>query len=241
MKHVMITSGAKGIGRAVTERLLKEGWFVSVLQRNPIDWTHERLHMVEAELTDRQTLLQGYELAVERFGEPDALILNAGPYIFERKSMVELSDEEWDEVMTGNLSASFWLMRRAIPAMRSKQFGRIITYGFPESANAPGWLHRSVFAAAKSGLVSLTKSVALEEAPYGITVNMVNPGNIVGSQKEMRIEEAESDDQTPVGRHGTGEDIARMITFLLSEDSDMITGAVIDVTGGVNVVHQYRK
>lgn len=241
MKHVMITSGAKGIGRVVTERLLQDGWNVSVLQRHPIEWAHDRLHMVETGLTDRRELMSGYDAAVSRFGEPDALILNAGPYIFERKPLVELSDEEWDEVLTGNLSASFWLMRRAIPAMRSKRFGRIITYGFPESATAPGWMHRSAFAAAKSGLVSLTKSVALEEAPFGITVNMVNPGNIVGSQKEMRIEQAEFDDQTPVGRHGTGEDIARMITFLLADDSDMITGAVIDVTGGVNVVHQYRK
>jgi len=240
MKHVMITSGAKGIGRIVTERLIEQGWSVSILQRNPIDWSHERIHMVQASLTDRASLLAGYEQAVERFGEPDALILNAGPYIFERKLLVDLTDEEWDEVVTGNLSASFWLMRRAIPSMRSKQFGRIITYGFPESATAPGWIHRSAFAAAKVGLVSLTKSVALEEARHGITVNMVNPGNIVGPQKEMWIDEAKADDQTPVGRHGTGEDIARTIAFLLDESSAMITGAVIDVTGGVNVVHQYR-
>ncbi len=241
MKHVVITAGAKGIGRVVTERLLEEGWHVSVLQRSPIDWTHERLHMIEAPLTDREAVLDGFEQAVARFGEPDALILNAGPYIFDRKCLIDLSDEEWDEVITGNLSASFWLMRRAIPAMRAKRFGRIITYGFPESATAPGWLHRSAFAAAKTGLVSLTKSVALEEAAHGITANMINPGNIVGAQKEMRIDAAEADDQTPVGRHGTGEDIARMILFLLAEESDMVTGAVIDVTGGVNVVHQYRK
>ncbi|WP_214699179.1 MULTISPECIES: SDR family oxidoreductase [unclassified Exiguobacterium] len=241
MKHVMITSGAKGIGRVVTERLIQDGWYISILQRNPIDWEHEHIHMIEAGLTDREQLLSAYEEAVERFGEPDALILNAGPYIFERKPLVELTDEEWDEVLTGNLSASFWLMRRAIPSMRTNRFGRIISYGFPESGSAPGWIHRSAFAAAKTALVSLTKSVALEEAPFGITANMVNPGNIVGSQKEMRIEEAEVDEGTPVGRHGTGEDIARLISFLLQEESDMITGAVIDVTGGVNVVHQYRK
>ncbi|WP_214888448.1 SDR family oxidoreductase [Exiguobacterium sp. s142] len=241
MKHVVITAGAKGIGRVVTERLLEEGWYVSVLQRKPIDWEHERLHMIETPLTDREAVTAGYDEAVSKFGEPDALILNAGPYIFERKCLVDLTDEEWEEVITGNLSASFWLMRRAIPDMRAKRFGRIITYGFPESVTAPGWLHRSAFAAAKTGLVSLTKTVALEEAVHGITANMINPGNIVGAQKEMRIESAEPDNQTPVGRHGTGEDIARMIMFLLARDSDMVTGAVIDVTGGVNVVHQYRK
>lgn len=241
MKHVVITAGAKGIGRVVTEQLLEQGWCVSVFQRKPIEWEHERLHMIETPLTDQKAVLAAYDQAVNKFGEPNALILNAGPYIFERKYLVDLSDEEWDEVVTGNLSASFWLMRRAIPSMRKQKFGRIITYGFPESASAPGWLHRSAFAAAKTGLVSLTKTVALEEAEYGITANMINPGNIVGAQKEMCIEAAEQDDQTPVGRHGTGEDIARMILFLLAPESDLITGAVIDVTGGVNVIHQHRK
>ena len=125
--------------------------------------------------------------------------------------------------------------------MREQRYGRVITYGFPESATAPGWIYRAAFAAAKSGMVSLTKSVALEEAEYGITANMVNPGNIVGDNKTKWIDEAVADDQTPVGRTGVGGDIARAISFLLAEDASLITGAILDVTGGVNVVHQSRK
>jgi len=240
MRHALITAGTKGLGEMVTRRLLEEGWNVTALHRSEPTFSHERLHLIQADVTNQDQLMEAVEQTMAVHGRIDALILNAGPYIFERKSLVEYSDEEWNEVVTGNLTASFWLLRKIIPIMRGQQYGRIITYGFPESASAPGWVERAAFAAAKSGMVSLTKSVALEEAEHGITVNMVNPGNIVGDNKSKRIEQAATDDQTPVGRTGVGEDIARAISFLLAEESGLITGAVLDVTGGVNVVHQSR-
>ena len=240
MRHALITAGTKGLGEMVTRRLLEEGWHVTALHRSEPTLSHERLHLIQSDVTNQDQLMEAVEQTMAVHGRIDALILNAGPYIFERKSLVEYSDEEWNEVVTGNLTASFWLLRKIIPIMRDQQYGRIVTYGFPESASAPGWVERAAFAAAKSGMVSLTKSVALEEAEHGITVNMVNPGNIVGDNKSKRIEEAAADDQTPIGRTGVGEDIARAISFLLAEESGLITGAVLDVTGGVNVVHQSR-
>ncbi|GAJ05057.1 unnamed protein product [marine sediment metagenome] len=111
--------------------------------------------------------------------------------------------------------------------MRNQRFGRIVTYGFQGADHAPGWMYRSAFSAAKVGLVSLTKTIALEEAEYGITANMVCPGNIVGEMKEATIAYARQmkDDITPIGRSGTGEDIARVVEFLCDDCSDMITGA----------------
>lgn len=241
MRHAFITAGTKGLGQAVTKRLLAEGWHVSALHRSQADFAHERLTLFKADVTDRNDLIDAVRRAIDKHGRIDALILNAGPYIFERKRLVDYTDTEWDEVITGNLTASFWLLREVLPYMRKQNFGRIITYGFPESATAPGWVCRSAFAAAKSGMVSLTKSVALEEAEHGITANMVNPGNIIGDNKTKMIAESGPDENTPVGRSGTGEDIARTISFLLDQKSGMITGAVIDVTGGVNVVHQARR
>lgn len=240
MRHALITAGTKGLGEMVTRRLLEEGWHVTALHRSEPTFVHERLHLIKADVTQQDQLMDAVEQTMTAHGRIDALILNAGPYIFERKSLVDYSDEEWNEVVTGNLTASFWLLRKILPIMRKQQYGRIITYGFPESASAPGWVERAAFAAAKSGMVSLTKSVALEEAEHGITVNMVNPGNIVGDNKSKRIEQATADEQTPVGRTGVGEDIARTISFLVAEESSLITGAVLDVTGGVNVVHQSR-
>ncbi|VWX36283.1 SDR family oxidoreductase [Exiguobacterium oxidotolerans] len=241
MRHALITAGTKGLGEMVTRRLLDEGWYVTALHRSKPEFTHERLYTIQADVTEQAELLKAVDRAMEKHGRIDALILNAGPYVFERKALVDYSDEEWNEVVGGNLTASFWLLRKVIPIMRDQHYGRVITYGFPESATAPGWVYRAAFAAAKSGMVSLTKSVALEEAEHGITANMVNPGNIVGDNKTKWIDEAVADDQTPVGRTGVGGDIARAISFLLAEDASLITGAILDVTGGVNVVHQSRK
>src|SRR5699024_10564659 len=118
-----------------------------------------------------------------------------------------------------NLNAVFYLLKLTVPYMRQQRFGRIVNYGFQGANSASGWLYRSAFAAAKSGLVSLTKTIAFEEAEYQITSNMVCPGNIVGDMKEAGIADSRQvhDDKTPIGRPGTGEDIARAILYLCED------------------------
>jgi 3-oxoacyl-[acyl-carrier protein] reductase len=146
-------------------------------------------------------------------------------------------------MLEGNLSSVFHFVKAVVPVMKKQQFGRIITYGFQDVEHTPGWMYRAAFSAAKSGLASLTKSLALEVAEYGITANMVCPGDIVGDMKENDIITARllEDKETPVGRSGTGEDIARIIEFLCDENSDMITGSIISASGGVNVFHKSKK
>jgi len=138
--------------------------------------------------------------------------------------------------------SAFYLLKEVIPVMRRERFGRIFTYAFQGADHAPGWLFMSAFATAKVGLVSLTKTISIEEAEYGITANVICPGKIVGEMKEASIDEARliKDEETPVGRSGTGEDIARTVSFLCDEKADMVTGAVIEVTGGIDVLHRYR-
>ncbi|MDE8562940.1 SDR family oxidoreductase [Anoxybacillus rupiensis] len=252
MRHALITAGAKGLGRKVTEVLLEKGYSVTVNYRNDEAAVHslqqkyayvsERLQFVKGDVTKKEDLHHLVAQALAKFGRIDFLINNAGPYIFERKKLADYSEAEWYEMIEGNLSAVFHLFKKTIPIMRNQGFGRIITYGFQGAANAPGWLHRSAFSAAKVGLVSLTKTIAVEEAEYGITANMICPGNILGDMKEATIAESrkQRDEMTPIGRSGTGEDIARMIAFLCEEDSDMITGSIIEVTGGMDVIHRYR-
>ncbi|MBA2873805.1 SDR family oxidoreductase [Thermaerobacillus caldiproteolyticus] len=252
MRHALITAGAKGLGRKVTEMLLEKGYSVTVNYRSDETavkslqekYAHlsERLQFVKGDVTRKDDLYRLVDQAFERFGRIDFLINNAGPYIFERKKLADYDEDEWYEMIEGNLSAVFHLFKKTIPIMRKQRFGRIITYGFQGAASAPGWLHRSAFGAAKVGLVSLTKTIAVEEAEYGITANMICPGNIVGDMKEATIADSRKikDDMTPIGRSGTGEDIARVVAFLCEENSDMITGTVIEVTGGLDVIHRYR-
>ncbi|APH04089.1 SDR family oxidoreductase [Bacillus weihaiensis] len=252
-RHALITAGAKGLGKKVTEEFLNKGYSVTVNYRkdshaieefkDSFSHMNDCLLFIKGDVTQKEDLTRMIDVTMERFGRIDCLINNAGPYIFDRKKLADYTDDEWYQMIEGNLSSVFHLFKKVVPIMRAQQFGRIITYGFQGAESSPGWLHRSAFGAAKVGLVSLTKSISIEEAENGITANMISPGIIVGEMKEATIEESRliPDSQTPIGRSGTGEDIARMISFICDENSDMITGSVIEVTGGANVIHRFQK
>ncbi|BAB06901.1 SDR family oxidoreductase [Halalkalibacterium halodurans] len=252
MRHALVTSGTKGLGVQVTKALLKKGYTVTVSYRTEDEamkqlettWGHlkDRIQLVQVDVTKKEDIYRLVDGAYDRFGRIDVVVNNAGPYIFERKKLFDYEEHEWQTMVNGNLSAAFYMFKKVLPIMRNQQFGRIILYGFQGANTAPAWLYRSAYAAAKVGLVSLMKTVAVEEAEYGITVNMVCPGNIVGEMKEATIEESrkQKDPDTPIGRSGTGEDIARTVAFLCEDDSDMVTGSVIEVTGAVDVLHRYR-
>jgi 3-oxoacyl-[acyl-carrier protein] reductase len=253
MKHAIITGGSKGLGKKVAERFLQKGCSVTVNYRSDEDrikslkeeWElyEDHLQFVKGDMTNKQDIINLIKEAFNRFGRIDYLINNAGPFVFERKRLTDYSDGEWYEMIEGNLSAVFHLLKLTIPVMRNQKFGRIITYGFQDVENAPGWIYRSAFSAAKVGLCALTKTIALEEAEHGITANMIYPGDIVGDMKEACIEISRQiqDTRTPIGRSATGEDIARLVSFLCEDDSDMITGSVISITGGLDVINRYRK
>ncbi|MBM7554963.1 SDR family oxidoreductase [Thalassobacillus pellis] len=252
MRHALITAGTKGLGKMVASRFLKNGHSVTVTYHTDRkkayqlldEWPgyHDRIQIIRTDVTKQEDLNHLVTEALDRFGRIDFLINNAGPYIFTRKKLADYTQNEWDSMVRGNLDASFHLFQAVIPHMRKQKFGRIIHYGFQGAGSASGWIYRSAFAAAKVGLVSLTKSIAFEEAENGITSNMVCPGNIAGNMKEATIAESRKipDADTPIGRSGTGEDIARTIEFLCGEDCDMVTGAVYEVTGGLDVIHRHR-
>ncbi|WP_026690660.1 SDR family oxidoreductase [Alteribacter aurantiacus] len=253
MRHALITAGSKGLGKKVTEKLLEAGYVTTIHYRSDEEAVARfrdelrefegRFQFVKGDLTNREDIQTIIHNSLGRFGTVDVLVLNAGPYIFERKKLMDYTDDEWQMMMDGNLTSAFQLLKGLVPKMREQRFGRIITYGFQGAEHTPGWLYRSAFAASKVGLVSLTKSLSIEEAEYGITANMICPGEIIGEMKEASIEESRSkkDEVTPVGRSGTGEDIARTVLFLADSNADMVTGTVIEVTGGIDVLHKHRK
>lgn len=252
MRHVLITAGTKGLGRKITDYFLDNGYSVTVTYRSDKEKAEQlleerkedssRIHIEQLDVLNKLQIYQVVERALERFGRIDCLINNAGPYIFERKKLADYSEEEWDEMIRGILDASFYLVKKCIPIMRKQQFGRIVFLGFQNANLSSGWIYRSAFAAAKVGLHSLMKTIALEEAENKITANMVAPGDITGKMKESTIEESRKLvelSNTPIGRSGTGEDIARVIGFLCDDQSDMITGSFMEVSGGLDVIHRY--
>jgi 3-oxoacyl-[acyl-carrier protein] reductase len=245
----LVTGGISGLGRAVADMLARDGHEVVVTyrrQRSPEELEAQRVERgtgVGAESL-RGTIRAihcdaGCRDQVEKFLERehdfDIWVHAVGPFRVSRVPLAEVSPAEWEELVSGNLDSAFWHARWIVPHMRRKRWGRIITFGYPQVEGIAPWEGRGTYASAKTGLVAFTKTLAVEEARHGITVNMICPGDIRHPFKEGTIAEARqvSYPGTPIGRPGTGEDVARVVRFLCHPDSDMVTGSIIHVTGGV--------
>lgn len=248
-KTALITGGATGLGRRTALQLAAEGINIIINYRNSKLEAEQLAKELSEVFNTKNICVQGditnyddcktiVSQALKEFAKIDIVVHNAGPYISERKKMADYQVDEWTYLINGNLNAVFYLSNLLIPSMREQKWGRIITIGFDRVESAPGWIYRSAFAAAKSGLASLTKTLAIEEAENGITANMVCPGDIIGEWKERAISQSlkVEDSSVPVGRPGTGEDISRVISFLANDDSSFITGSIIPVTGGKDVL-----
>ncbi|WP_040208622.1 SDR family oxidoreductase [Neobacillus jeddahensis] len=253
-KTALITGGATGIGRKTAIQLAENGYQLVInyrtseaeavfLAKHLDDRFGTKNITVQGDVANEEDCIRIVNETLSTYATVDVLVHNAGPYVHARKKLTDYSFEEWNYLIQGNLTAVFYLSKLIIPVMRKQNWGRIITLGYDRAETAPGWIYRSAFAAAKTGLASLTRTIALEEAEHGITANMICPGDITNEWKEKNIEDAigARDDDLPYGRHGTGEDIARVIAFLTNEKSDFITGSILPVTGGEDVLGKALK
>ncbi|WP_442603326.1 SDR family oxidoreductase [Paenibacillus sp. KN14-4R] len=244
----LITGSSSGLGRTTAMALAHQGYDIAVNYVHSVDEAQLLVSQIQ-QVGVRAVAIQGDVTVIEdvqrlisrvqsSLGGIDILVNSAGPFVRERRLFAAYSLEEMDYLVRGNLLSVMQLDALVLPHMRENGWGRIIHFGFGHASEARGWPHRAVYAAAKVGLVSFTKTLAEEEAANGITVNMIAPGDIRGANKEKTIAEVEHvvDEETPRGRPGTGEDVARMISFLCLPQSDFITGNVIDITGGLDPI-----
>ncbi|WDM21196.1 SDR family oxidoreductase [Paenibacillus polymyxa] len=247
-KVALITGSAKGLGKMTALRLADEGCDIALnyvhsqaeaeALKRVIESKGVRCLSLQADISVQEDITRLIGEVQDRLGGVDIMVNNAGPFIRERRLFADYSVAEIHAMIQGNLVGTMLLDHLVLPHMRSQQWGRIIHFGFGHAGEARAWPHRAVYAAAKVGLVSFTKSLAVEEAPYGITVNMICPGDIRGANKEMSIADVigMQDKETPRGRPGSGEDIARVIAYLCEEHSDFITGNIMDVSGGLDPI-----
>jgi len=236
---VVIGSG-RGIGAAIASRLVRDGAFVVVADRD-IDLANntvasfdagERAIAAQADIRDIAAADRLVALAVEKFGQLDILVQNAG--IFPWSLIEEISVDEWDSVLETNLRGAFLSARAALPHLRNSAYGRLI---FTSSitgprVSSPGHAH---YAASKAGINGLVKSAAIEFSSYGITVNAVEPGNILteGMKAERTAQFIENmTAAVPLGRLGAPDDVANAVSFLASDEASYITGTSIIVDGG---------
>jgi|SRR5690625_2218606 len=248
-KVALVTGSATGLGKMTALALARQGCDVIVNyvnSREQAEKLSEHIRSlgvqsiaVRADISDYDQVKAMMRQVQMQWSEGiDILVNNAGPFIRERRYFSEYAREEIDYLVQGNLVGVMYLDQLVLPMMRDQKWGRIIHFGFGRAMESRGWPHRAVYAAAKVGLVSFTKSLAVEEAEHGITVNMICPGDIRGQNKEKRIDEVRHlhDEESPRGRPGTGEDVTRIISFLCQHESDYITGNIIDVSGGLDPI-----
>jgi 2-hydroxycyclohexanecarboxyl-CoA dehydrogenase len=232
-KTAVVTGGASGIGRAVAERLRNDGFRVAVLDLSPTD---DGLGHV-ADVTDRAQVDSAISAVREEFGPILVLVNAAGVEGFKKFS--SMSFQEWSKVIDVNLNGVFHTIQAVLPDMVEEGWGRIVNIS--SSSTHSGQPFMAHYVAAKSAVNGLTKSLALEYGPSGITVNAVPPGFVdtpmLRSAEERHLLGGTVEDhinRTPVRRVGRPEDIAAACAFFVSEEAGYITGQILGVNGGRN-------
>ena len=240
-----VTGASRGIGRATVLELARAGHPIGFCYSQDETGARETQAAVEAEggkaisvradVSDAAAVDAAFREVESAFGPVTVLVNNAG--VAHDGLLVRMSDEHWRAVLDTNLTGAFHTIRRATPGMMKARYGRIVNVS---SASAQiGQAGQANYAAAKAGLLGLSRSVARELARRGITCNVVAPGPIVTAMTDdmpadwrPQVEQA-----VPLGRFGTPEECAAMIAFLCSDAAGYVTGALVPVDGGLAMGH----
>lgn len=247
MKVALLTGSATGLGAVIAYHLAIKGYAIAINYRQSKEQALETLEnlkrigapdgiAIQANLADPSQTEALIEATLSTFGHVDVLVHTAGPFLRERKPLTENTYDEWFEMINGNLSSAFFLCKNLIPAMRRRGFGRIITFGFDRAEQATDQFYRGPYASAKTGLVSLTRTLAIEERPHGITANMICPGDIRKKEKEAAINHLLHEKQVP--STNACKAILDTVDLFLSPASQEINGTIISVNGGKNIFHE---
>ena len=245
-KVALVTGGSNGIGREIALALAAEGCRVAIVARNA-----ERLEdaaaalrargvealPIQADVFDPAALPEVVAAPQRRWGRLDVLVNNVGGN--RRKPFLETTDEDWQAVLDANLNCHVRLTRLAAPVMVAQGSGSILFVSsiFGREAGGPGL---SLYNTTKSAVISLAKILSLELAPHGVRVNSVAPGSIrfPGSSWDRRVEADPEgmakfvQQNLPVGRFGTPQEVADVVAFLASERASLLTGTCLNVDGG---------
>lgn len=239
-KVALVTGGTRGIGKGIAMSLAAEGARLCVAYRTNRPTAQNALRelqvrgaeafAVQADVTEPSKAQFLVDTVVERYGRLDILVNNVGE--FRWRTVAESTVEEWKEILASNLHSVFYLCKAALPIQRRQRWGRIVNLGAVGAERAFGQATISAYASAKAAVVAFSRSLAIEEAKYGITVNVVSPSNV--DEKELTLSEATRlrDARFPIGRPPTVEDVAAAVKFFCSEEAGYITGQVLNVSGG---------
>jgi len=244
----IVTGGASGIGAAIAAAFHAEGARIVVADvdaqkaKDAATAYGEEGLAIGVDVTDESQVLAAVDAAMQRFGRIDILVNNAG--IMRKSYVKDMTEELWNQVLAVNLTATFLCSKAVLPAMIAAKRGKIVNIA--SIAGKIGEPTASAYSAAKFGVIGFTRSLAIEVAPHNILVNAICPGPIpttlgrqgwsegaviegVGLERVM----ARVNSRSPLGRLGTVESVAKMATFIASDDCDFTTGSAFNVDGGI--------
>ena len=227
-KKVIVTGGNRGIGKGIVLSLLDQGYLVLATSRDSkkFDMSHQNLEVANLDVCD-QASIDDFQKKVNDF-DPDILINNAG--ITKDNLFLRMTEDDWGEVIDTNLNSVFRMTKLVVRGMLKKKWGRIINISsISGSMGNPG---QTNYSASKAGVEAFSRSLAKELGSRNITVNSVAPGFIQTDMTQGLIDE-EITKKIPLQRAGRVEDVASLINFLVSEESNYITGQTLVVDGGL--------
>lgn len=239
-KTALVTGASGGIGAGIARALHAQGAVVALsgTRREALEALAaelgERVHVLPADLAQAEAASELIAAAEAAMGSVGILVNNAG--LTKDGLALRMSDADWEKVLDVDLAAPFRLSRAALKFMLRRRAGRIINIGSVVGSTGNGG--QANYAAAKAGLIGLTKALAQEVASRGITVNLIAPGFIVTAMTDALSDTQKSDlaAKIPLGRLGTPADIAAAVVYLAAEESGWVTGATLHVNGGMAMI-----
>ena len=230
---VLITGGNRGIGYAIAKEFVAAGHKVAVTVRKGSG--HDGALSVKADVLDSGSLDSAIAEVEAKLGPIEVLVANAG--ITKDTLLLRMSDEDFEEVINTNLNGVFRIMKRATKSMIKQRFGKVLLIGSVVGLlGSPGQIN---YSASKSALVGMARSISRELGGRGITANVVAPGFIDTDMTSELSAEQQKDylSRIPAGRFASPEEVAKVVSWLASDDAAYITGAVIPVDGGLGMGH----
>lgn len=240
-RSAIVTGASRGIGKIIAIQLAKAGVKVAVVGRNKertesvalqIQSEGGNARAIIGDISSEKECERIVKETAEQFGGVDILVNCAGNLTSTK--IEDITRQEWDDILSTNLSGTFFMTQKAIPYLEKSKAGRIINIS-SNAGRMGGYANSQAYTASKGGIIAITKGIARQLAPKNITVNVVCPGTTVTEMSQLYDEKTMETlvGRIPMGRLGQPEDTAAAVCFFASEEAGWITGATLDVNGGM--------